>query len=232
MSQQALPQGATRRRAAFGLFDADGWTWAGLKATFWFLFIIFMLGVVPNWAYYITTSKTITVGYNFASIVNLCPADNEDLPCPAPTGAMKPWQTSPAGAGPAGGTLGFVGLPVGFHGLPARWRRRWHGHRRGPRHRGQRGRQPRALDRGSGPAGAAQLTRPWACSPASPTSWAASTPRASPPPPSTRASSRKACSRAGSCGRRGPHAAADPAAAAHRRRRRPRYQRLRARRRA
>ncbi len=95
MSQQALPQGATRRRAAFGLFDADGWTWAGLKATFWFLFIIFMLGVVPNWAYYITTSNTIQVGYNFASIINLCPADNEDLPCPAPMGAMKPWQTSP-----------------------------------------------------------------------------------------------------------------------------------------
>ena len=95
MSQQALPQGATRRRTAFGLFDADGWTWAGLKATFWFLFIIFMLGVVPNWAYYFTTSNTIAVGYNFASIVNLCPADNEDLPCPAPAGAMLPWQPSP-----------------------------------------------------------------------------------------------------------------------------------------
>ena len=95
MSQQALPQGATRRRAAFGLFDADGWTWAGLKATFWFLFIIFMLAVVPNWAYYFTTSNTIQVGYNFASIINLCPADNEDLPCPAPMGAMKPWQASP-----------------------------------------------------------------------------------------------------------------------------------------
>lgn len=95
MAQQALPQGATRRRAAFGLFDADGWTWAGLKATWWFLFIMFMIGVVPNWAYYFTTSNTISVGYNFASIVNLCPADNEDLPCPAPAGAMLPWQTSP-----------------------------------------------------------------------------------------------------------------------------------------
>jgi hypothetical protein len=95
VAQQALPQGATRRRAAFGLFDADGWTWAGLKATFWFLFIIFMLGVVPNWAYYFTTGNTLSVGYNFASIINLCPADNEDLPCPAPMGAMKPWQTSP-----------------------------------------------------------------------------------------------------------------------------------------
>ena len=95
MAQQALPEGATRRRVAFGLFDAEGWTWAGLKATFWFLFIIFMLGVVPNWAYYFTTSTTIQVGYNFASIINLCPADNEDLPCPAPAGAMKPWQASP-----------------------------------------------------------------------------------------------------------------------------------------
>jgi N-acetylneuraminic acid mutarotase len=57
---------------------------------------MFMLGVIPNWAYYITTSNTITMGYNFASIINLCPADNEDLPCPAPAGAMKPWQTSPA----------------------------------------------------------------------------------------------------------------------------------------
>ena len=95
MAQQALPPGATRRRAAFGLFDADGWTWAGLIAGFWFLFIILMLGVVPNWAYYFTTSNTIQVGYNFASIVNLCPADNEDLPCPAPVGAVKPWQTSP-----------------------------------------------------------------------------------------------------------------------------------------
>jgi len=95
VAQQALPQGATRRRVAFGLLDAEGWTWAGLKATFWFLFIMFMLGVVPNWAYYFTTSNTISVGYNFASIVNLCPADNESLPCPAPAGAMKPWQPSP-----------------------------------------------------------------------------------------------------------------------------------------
>ena len=95
MSQQALPQGATRRRVAFGLFDADGWTWAGLKATFWFLFIIFMLGVVPNWAYFFTVSNTLSVGYNFIPIVNWCPAENEGLPCPAPQGATLPWQTSP-----------------------------------------------------------------------------------------------------------------------------------------
>jgi hypothetical protein len=95
VTQRALPPGALRRRAVFGLLDADGWTWAGLKAAFWFLFLMFMLGVVPNWAYYFTTGTTLSVGYNFASIINLCPADNEDLPCPAPEGAMKPWQASP-----------------------------------------------------------------------------------------------------------------------------------------
>jgi len=95
VAQQALPSGATRRRVAFGLLDAQGWTWAGLKATFWFLFIIFMLGYIPNLAYFFTVSNTVEVGYNFASIVNLCPAENEDLPCPSPIGAMLPWQTSP-----------------------------------------------------------------------------------------------------------------------------------------
>jgi hypothetical protein len=96
VAQQALPPGAVRRRVAFGLLDADGWTWAGLKATWWFLFIIFMLGYVPNVAYFITVSNTVEVGYNFASIVNWCPEENEDLPCPTPTGALLPWQTSPS----------------------------------------------------------------------------------------------------------------------------------------
>ncbi|MFV2062951.1 MAG: hypothetical protein ACC726_05485 [Chloroflexota bacterium] len=97
MAQRALPPGAIRRRTAFGLLDADGWTWAGLKATFWFLLIIFMLGYLPNLAYFFTTAPTVEVGYNFASIVNFCPADNErDLPCPAPAGSTLPWQPSPA----------------------------------------------------------------------------------------------------------------------------------------
>jgi hypothetical protein len=95
VAERALPPGALRRRVAFGLLDADGWTWAGLKATFWFLFIVFMLGYIPNLAYYFTVSNTVAVGYNFASIVNWCPAANEDLPCPAPAGATLPWQTSP-----------------------------------------------------------------------------------------------------------------------------------------
>jgi hypothetical protein len=79
----------------FGLLDADGWTWATLRAIFWFLLIIFMLGYIPNLAYFFTVSPTIQVGYNVASIINWCPAGNEDLPCPAPQGAVLPWQPSP-----------------------------------------------------------------------------------------------------------------------------------------
>ena len=79
-----------RRRAALGLFDADGWTWASLKATFWFLFILFMLGYIPNLAYNFTVKNTVPVGYNFLSLINWCPAGNEDLPCPVPAGATLP----------------------------------------------------------------------------------------------------------------------------------------------
>jgi hypothetical protein len=96
VAQQALPAGALRRRVVFGLLDADGWTWATLQAIFWFLLIVFMLGYIPNLAYFFTVSPTVSVGYNFASIVNWCPAANEDLPCPAAPGTLLPWQTSPA----------------------------------------------------------------------------------------------------------------------------------------
>jgi N-acetylneuraminic acid mutarotase len=95
VAEYALPPGAIRRRALFGLLDADGWTWAGLKATFWFLIFIFTLGYIPNLAYYFTVSNTVDVGYNFLSVVNWCPTTNVNLPCPAPVGAVVPWQESP-----------------------------------------------------------------------------------------------------------------------------------------
>jgi hypothetical protein len=95
VAQRALPAGAVRRRAAFGLFDADGWSWAGLKALFWFLLIIFLLGYLPDRAYYFTVAPTIDVGFNAISPINLCPAENKDLPCPAPAGAVVPWEESP-----------------------------------------------------------------------------------------------------------------------------------------
>jgi len=33
-----------KKRAFFGLLDADGWSWAGLKAFAWLVIIILMLG--------------------------------------------------------------------------------------------------------------------------------------------------------------------------------------------
>ncbi len=96
MAGQTLSPGtAPRRRVAFGLLDSDGWGWASLKAFFWFIVIIFMLGYLPDRAYYFTVFSTINLGILAWSPINLCPPSNETLPCPAPAGAMIPWQPSP-----------------------------------------------------------------------------------------------------------------------------------------
>jgi hypothetical protein len=80
----------------FGALDADGWTWAGLKAGFWLIVIIFMLGYLPDRAYYFTVNRTIDLGILAWSPINLCPpVPNEDLPCPVPVGAMSPWHPNP-----------------------------------------------------------------------------------------------------------------------------------------
>ena len=98
MAQQALHPGTTqtRGRAFFGLLDANGWGWASLKAAFWFVLLIFMLGYVPDRAYYFTVNKTIDLGILAWSPLNFCPEGNKTLPCPAPIGAIVPWSTSPA----------------------------------------------------------------------------------------------------------------------------------------
>jgi N-acetylneuraminic acid mutarotase len=93
--RRALPPGAVRRRAAFGLLDADGWWWATLKAFFWFLLIIFLEGYVPDRLYYFTVSPTVDLGYNAISPINFCAPTNKLLPCPAPAGAVVPWEGSP-----------------------------------------------------------------------------------------------------------------------------------------
>jgi hypothetical protein len=98
MAQQALHPGTTqtRGRAFFGLLDANGWGWASLKAAFWFVLLIFMLGYIPDRAYYFTVNKTIDLGILAWSPLNFCPEGNKTLPCPAPLGAIVPWSTSPA----------------------------------------------------------------------------------------------------------------------------------------
>ncbi len=89
------PLAAPRRRAFFGLFDADGWGWASVKAIFWFVLMIMLLGYLPDRAYYFTVQKTVDLGLLLWAPINFCPPSNEQLPCPVPTGATLPWQPSP-----------------------------------------------------------------------------------------------------------------------------------------
>lgn len=105
MAAQALGPGTTivRRRAFFGLLDADGWAWATLKAAVWFVIIVMIMAYIPDRALYATVQPTIDVGVSLSTFnhdldmtpVNLCPASNETLPCPAPVGAVLPWQPNP-----------------------------------------------------------------------------------------------------------------------------------------
>ena len=119
MAQSAPPasKAAVRRRTFFGLFDADGWAWAGVKSVFWFVVIITMLGYIPDRAYYFTVGNTVDIWplspFLQWSPVNLCPPANETLPCPAPAGAALPWHTAPAQLQlPAGRTDG-AGAVIG-----------------------------------------------------------------------------------------------------------------------
>jgi len=97
MAQQALSAGMTvpRKRAFFGLLDADGWAWASVKAAVWLVIIILMLGYIPDRAYYFTVNRTLEIGVLAWAPINLCPPENETLPCPAPVGAVVPWHPSP-----------------------------------------------------------------------------------------------------------------------------------------
>ncbi len=123
MAQTALPapQHATaRRRIFFGLFAADGWSWAFVKSLFWFVLIILMLGYIPDRAYYFTVQRTVDLGILAWSPVNLCPAANGGLPCPAPAGATLAWESSPAElnlpATRTHGAAGIIGQTVLFAG--------------------------------------------------------------------------------------------------------------------
>ncbi len=115
MAQQALGPGTAvpRQRALFGLLDANGWGWASIKAFVWLVIIILMLGYLPDRAYYLTVGRTVELGVLIWSPINLCPPTNEGLPCPAPVGALIPWEPSPPELSlPQGRTEGSV-LQVG-----------------------------------------------------------------------------------------------------------------------
>jgi hypothetical protein len=97
MAETALPapQHPPRRRVLGGMLDADGWPWAFVKAAFWFLLIIIMIGYIPDRAYYFTVQRTVDIGLLAWSPINFCPPSNGTLPCPAPSGATLAWQTAP-----------------------------------------------------------------------------------------------------------------------------------------
>ncbi len=112
---QALEPGhpPVRRRALFGLLDADGWGWATVKAAIWLVIIIFLLGYIPDRAYYITVNRTIDLGILAWSPINLCPPENRLDVCPVPGGAVLPWEPSPPEVAlPAARTGGSV-LQIG-----------------------------------------------------------------------------------------------------------------------
>ena len=122
MAQQALPAGRTqtRGRALFGLFDANGWGWASLKATFWFIVIIFLLGYIPDRAYYFTVNRTMDLGILAWSPINFCPPENKSLPCPPPVGAVIPWEVAPQELSLPGpridGTIAQIGTKILYIG--------------------------------------------------------------------------------------------------------------------
>jgi hypothetical protein len=118
MAQHALgPGNAAKRRALFGLLERDGWSWAFLKAMAWFLVIIVMMGYLPDRAYYFTVFSTIDLGLRSDALtpVNLCPPENLTLPCPAPGGAILPWQASPAELLLPAGRRDGAAVQVGTH---------------------------------------------------------------------------------------------------------------------
>jgi N-acetylneuraminic acid mutarotase len=118
MAERALGSGRTqRRRALFGLLDREGWTWAFIKAMFWFLLIILLMGYLPDRAYYFTVFSTIDLGIRSDALtpVNFCPPENQTLPCPAPAGAVLPWQVSPKELALPAPRRDGVAVQVGTH---------------------------------------------------------------------------------------------------------------------
>ena len=74
MAVPAISAGSTGpKRVLFGLLDRDGWAWASLKAAFWFVVIVMLLGYIPDRAYYFTVFPSIDLGILAYSPVNFCP---------------------------------------------------------------------------------------------------------------------------------------------------------------
>ena len=129
------------RRGRLGLGHGQGFVWL--------IIIIFILGYLPDRAYYLTVGRTVDLGVLAWSPINLCPPTNQTLPCPAPVGAVVPWADVADRAGPAGGrgptarSSRSGTLILYFGGSDGKT-----AHRHGLRRPDGRDRQLRQLDRG------------------------------------------------------------------------------------
>ena len=157
MAQQALGPGTAvpRRRALFGLLDADGWAWASVKAFVWLIIIIFMLGYLPDRAYYLTVGRTVDLGVLVWSPINLCPPHEREPALPGAGRRARAVGAVAARAEPAAAADRRLGPPGRdpdlLHRRVGRDDRAVDGLRRGDGRLGQL----RQVDRGSGPARAA-----------------------------------------------------------------------------
>ena len=106
MAEQALGPGGrlVRRRAFFGLLDANGWGWAGVKAAALVRPDHHAHGVPPGPGALRHGPDTIDVGVSLKVFnpaldltpISFCPASNRSVPCPAPAGTVLPWEPNPA----------------------------------------------------------------------------------------------------------------------------------------
>ena len=105
MAQGALSPGTTvpRKRAFFGLLDSDGWGWASVKAGIWLVFIILILGYLPDRAYYLTVAETVDLGVLVWSPDQPLPAREPDAAVPGAGRGGRAVGELAGGAGPAGG---------------------------------------------------------------------------------------------------------------------------------
>ena len=160
MAQQALPPAPSAAAPSSACSTPTAGAGPRIKATFWFLLIVFLLGYIPDLAYYFTVSPHGRGGLQRASARSTVPGRaTSDLPCPAPAGAVMPWQTSPAElALPGGAQPARWSFTSGTTHLPHRRQTAAGRDRERAPTTVERGRQPRAVGRGSGAARAAQPT--------------------------------------------------------------------------
>ena len=85
-----------RKRALFGLLDADGWAWARSRPSSGSSIIILMLGYIPDRAYYLTVDRTVDLGSSPGRRSTSARRQRDAAVPGAGRAPLVPWQASPA----------------------------------------------------------------------------------------------------------------------------------------